>query len=218
MKPLLAVFAHPDDEAFGPAGRIALEAKKRDVYLVCVTCGDAGINSTNSEKELSEIRIKELRNSAKILGVKKVFFLEYEDGCLCNKIYHEVAEKLEKIIDGTGADTLLTFEPKGISGHIDHITVSMICSYIFEKNEKIQKLLLACVDKKESSLESKDYFIYFPEGYRRSEVDEVTDVSSVWMKKYEAMKCHKSQKHDFERIVKATENLPKEELFIVKTK
>ena len=218
MKPLLAVFAHPDDEAFGPAGRIALEAKKRDVYLVCVTCGDAGLNSTNSQKELAEVRTQELKNSAKILGVKKVFFLNYEDGCLCNKIYHKLASKIEEVINETGANTLLTFEPRGISGHIDHITVSMICSYIFERNEKIEKLLYACVNTRERNKEAQDYFIFFPEGYTRSQVDEITDISAVWEKKYEAMKAHKSQKHDFERIVNVIKSLPKEEFFLVKTK
>lgn len=218
MKPLLAVFAHPDDEAFGPAGRIAIEAKKRDVYLICATCGGAGLNSNPSEKELSQIRTQELKDSAKILGIKKVIFLNYDDGCLCNKIYHELASKIDEVVDETGADTLLTFEPRGISGHIDHITISMVCSYIFERNEKIKKLLFACVNTRERNLEAKDYFIFFPEGYKKNEVDEIVNIGNVWNKKLEAMKAHKSQKHDFDRITNATENLPKEELFLVKTK
>lgn len=218
MRPLLAVFAHPDDEAFGPAGKIALEAKKRDVYLICVTRGDAGLNSTRSKKELSKIRKNELRASAKILGVKKVFFLDYEDGCLCNKVYHDIAEKINKIIKKTGANTLLTFEPRGISGHLDHITVSMICSYIFDKNEDIKTLFCSCINPRERKMAAKDYFIFFPEGYKRNEVDEILDISDVWSKKIGAMNAHRSQKHDFEKIKKILENHPKEELFLVKNK
>ena len=40
---LLAVFAHPDDESFGPGGTLARYAAEGvDVWLVCGTDGDAG--------------------------------------------------------------------------------------------------------------------------------------------------------------------------------
>ena len=42
MKPLVCIFAHPDDEAFGPGGTIAKFAKKRPVYLICATKGESG--------------------------------------------------------------------------------------------------------------------------------------------------------------------------------
>ncbi len=139
MKPLLAVFAHPDDEAFGPSGKIALEAKKRDVYLICVTDGAMGINSGRSKKDLAIIRKKELKNSAKKLGVKKVFFLEYKDGSLSNSLYHKIAEKIEDIVKEIKADTLLTFEPRGVSGHLDHIAVSFITTFVFRNNSDFRQ-------------------------------------------------------------------------------
>jgi len=42
MKPLVCIFAHPDDEAFGPGGTIAKFAKQRPVYLICATKGESG--------------------------------------------------------------------------------------------------------------------------------------------------------------------------------
>ena len=40
---LLAVFAHPDDESFGPGGTLAKYAAEGvEVWLVCGTDGDAG--------------------------------------------------------------------------------------------------------------------------------------------------------------------------------
>lgn len=73
---VVAVFAHPDDEAFGPGGTLAKFAKTSDVYLITVTGGEAGQNSLKkAEKKLSEIRKEELLNASKILGVKKSFFL-----------------------------------------------------------------------------------------------------------------------------------------------
>ena len=40
---LLAVFAHPDDESFGPGGTLAKHAAEgAEVWLVCGTDGNAG--------------------------------------------------------------------------------------------------------------------------------------------------------------------------------
>ena len=43
MKRLLVVTAHPDDEAFGPAGTIAKYADMGvKIHLLCATRGEAG--------------------------------------------------------------------------------------------------------------------------------------------------------------------------------
>lgn len=222
MKPLLAVFAHPDDEAFGPAGFIALEAKRRFVHLVCVTNGAAGKNSLEgkekecTEEKLTEIRKKELQKSASILGVKSVQFLEYKDGSLCNGLYHEIAEKIQKIIDDIQPESILTFEQKGLSGHIDHITVSMICSYLFRQNKKIQSLYLYAIPESRQDMKrTKNYFIYYPKGYRDEEIHKTVSTESVWMIKKKAMLAHASQKHDSSAILGRIEKLPKEEHFII---
>src|SRR5262245_58145598 len=99
MKPVVAIFAHPDDEAFGPAGTIAHFAKDRPVYLICVTDGAAGMNSSDKTHELSQIRRDELINSARVLGVKDIFFFDYKDGTLSNNLYHELAEKLQNKLE-----------------------------------------------------------------------------------------------------------------------
>src|SRR3989344_3139536 len=95
-KVLVAIFAHPDDEAFGPSGTLAKFSKTHDVYILCATGGEAGKNSlSKTEKKLSDIRKKELLASAKILGVKKIYFLGFEDGALSNNLYHKLAVKIK---------------------------------------------------------------------------------------------------------------------------
>jgi len=71
-KNIFCIFAHPDDEAFGPSGIIAKWAEENNVYLICVTDGS---HPNGGKKKLDKVRRKELLVSAKILGVKKVFFL-----------------------------------------------------------------------------------------------------------------------------------------------
>jgi len=221
MKPVVAIFAHPDDEAFGPAGTLALLAKERPVYLICVTNGDAGINShSDTTRTLSEIRREELEASAKVLGIQKVYFLDYKDGTLCNNFYDAIAGKIETILDELAPDMLLTYDQRGITGHLDHITVSMITSFIFERRSDIQELWYYCVDITEQTLfreQYLDYFIYLPEGHRKQELT-MKDVSSVWEQRLESMHQHKSQFHDIKRVLAVKQQLPHEEGFIIRKK
>lgn len=218
MKPLVCIFAHPDDEAFGPAGSIAKFAKEREVYLICVTDGNAGNNSHNgSKKSLGEIRKEELEQSAKILGIKKTYFLNYPDGTLSNNSYHEIAEKIEVILNEIKPDTILTFEPQGISGHIDHITVSLVSTFVFQKLEFIKNLLYYA-ETFEMMKEIPSYFIYVPPGYKKEDIDLTIDITNFWETKLKAMQSHKSQKEDYEFVLKILQKFPKEEHFLQKRK
>ena len=133
---VVAIFAHPDDEAFGPSGTITKLAKTHDIYVLCATRGEAGGNLKN----IGKVREKELRCSAQILGVKEVYFLGFADGTLSNSLYHRLAAKIEQKLKLLKPQTVLTFEPRGISGHIDHITVSLATTYVFYKLPFVQRL------------------------------------------------------------------------------
>lgn len=218
MKPLVCIFAHPDDEAFGPGGTIAKFARTRDVCIICATKGEAGEHKgKKGKKGLGEIRAEELRRSAKILGVKKVFFLGFLDGTLSNNLYHDIARKAEKILRKLKPGTILTYEPRGISGHIDHITMSMVSSYLFERLPFIKKLLQFCVLDTPARRKRK-YFIYLPPGYKKADVHFVSDVRGVWDTKIRAVMQHVSQLRDIKRIVKMYEKSPKVENFLVRVK
>jgi LmbE family N-acetylglucosaminyl deacetylase len=211
---IVCIFAHPDDEAFGPSGIIAKWSKQNNVYLICVTDGS---NPNSGIQKLDLVRRKELNTSAKILGVKKVFYLNYVDGNLSNNIYHKVANDVEKILLKLKPEALLTYDQKGISGHIDHIFTAMVATYLYYKLGFIKKIYYSVMLKmKEYSID--DYFIYIPDGYSKDEVDLIEDVEEVWQKKISAVKAHKSQKEDGDYILTMMENSPKEELFLIKEK
>jgi LmbE family N-acetylglucosaminyl deacetylase len=217
MKTVLAVFAHPDDEALGPSGTLATLAKDHTVYLICVTSGEAAGKTPEEKLTIGEIRRNEVSKAAKILGIKEVFFLGYEDGTLCNGIYHKLAEDIKKRIEELRPEMLLTFEMRGVSGHIDHITVSMVTSFVFRQYSFIRKIMYYVTTKTESD-KMDDYFIFFPDGYQRNEVDEVVDIASVWDQKVAAMRCHRSQINDVERVLRNKEGRPQEEYFLIKKK
>ena len=215
MKPVVGIFAHPDDEVFGPGGTLALFAKEgRDVYIISVTNGDAGQNSSNDNRDLGEIRREELQASAKALGVKNVFFLGYKDGTLSNNLYHEIADKIQTILKQIDPEIIITMEHRGVSGHLDHIAVSMISSYVYEHNHSISEIWYYALTKEARSLQSP-YFIYFPPGYKSSEINKTISIEDVWDQKVEAMHQHKSQAHDIKKVLGQFMKRPKEEYFFV---
>lgn len=216
MKNLVCVFAHPDDEAFGPGGTIAKLSKKFNIYLLCATKGDVGQKSSKvkNRSKLSTIRSNELRKSAKILGIKKVYFLGFKDGTLSNNFYHKLANKVQKKLKELKPEILITYEPQGVSGHIDHITVSMVIMFVAQKLKFVKEVWQFC--RSDKFPKRLNYFIYFPPGYKRSEIDKVINTKDVWNTKVKAMMCHTSQTADIERILKIQKGMPKEEYFLVK--
>lgn len=214
-KTIVAVFAHPDDETFGPGATLHKLAQHNEVYIICATCGEAGQNGSHEHtRSISEIRREELENAGKVLGVKGILFLGFEDGALCNNQYHSIADAIEQRLEELQPDILLTFEPKGVSGHIDHMAISMITTFVFRKCSSASTLYYYG-NLKERAATRKDYFIYFPPGYERSEFDEIVDISDVWDVKVTAMEQHKSQIKDMQNILESAKHFPKEEYFFL---
>lgn len=215
MARIVGIFAHPDDETFGPGGTLATFAKTQEVYIICATNGDGKQETRKKEIALGKIRKQELLSSAKILGIKKVYFLGFQDGSLSHNNYHKIAEKILTIIKGIKPEILITFEPRGVSGHIDHIVMSMVTSFIFPKIKSANKMMKYCLSRQNAEIMGKGYFIHFPTGYSDEEIDETIDISNVWEQKKQAMYQHASQMHDVKKILMGSKNLPHQENFLV---
>ncbi|HEY7494368.1 MAG TPA: PIG-L deacetylase family protein [Candidatus Tectomicrobia bacterium] len=137
---LLACFAHPDDEAFTAAGVLAVSvACGVDVRLICATRGEEGdirFPGAATRKTLGQVRDQELRRSCQMLGVQEPMVLGYRDSgwgdspaqyhpqALVNAPAQEVVERLVAEMRRFRPHVVLTFEPGGLSGHRDHITIS----------------------------------------------------------------------------------------------
>ena len=80
----MVIMAHPDDAEFSAAGSVAkwVREGKEVVYVLC-TSGDKGTSDiSQSPAELAELRREEQQAACRVLGVKEVVFLGYEDGVL----------------------------------------------------------------------------------------------------------------------------------------
>jgi len=225
-KRLLAVIAHPDDEAFGPGGTLARYAGSGvEIHLLCATKGEAGENSSikyqvssikeNEKINIKNIRERELLKSAEILRIKKVEFLEFVDGTLCNAVYHQLAKKIMDKINRFRPQVVITNERRGISGHLDHIAVSMTTTYAFLKNKAAKKLYYFCLPQELRDKRLGEYFIYFPEGYKQTEITTRIDYSDYWQKKMQAMKAHGSQIKDVKELLARFAVWPKMDYYIL---
>jgi len=125
---VLGVWAHPDDDIYLSAGLMAaaVEAGQR-VVDVTATHGEGG--SMDDEKwppaTMGDVRTNELLRSLDVLGVKEHHFLEGPvDIDMDTGLDPAGAEQVHQIMKDVDPDTVLTFGPDGMTGHVAHKDVS----------------------------------------------------------------------------------------------
>ncbi|HKI57195.1 MAG TPA: PIG-L deacetylase family protein [Trueperaceae bacterium] len=144
---LLAIYAHPDDEAFGTGGTLARYAASGvDVRLICATRGESGkITDPDIDpaSDLATLREGELREACRHLGIGEPIFLGYHDSgrhertryddpkALMNVDEFELEEALLPWFERLRPQVLLTFDPHGGYGHIDHIRIQRAATAAF---------------------------------------------------------------------------------------
>jgi len=102
-------------------------------WIVCATDGDQGGEEGSRELD-PELRRGELRCAMTALGIGEPIFLGYGDsgmegwpkpaGCLALADEEEVVGRLVAVIRDLRPATVVTFDPGGIYGHPDHVTIS----------------------------------------------------------------------------------------------
>ncbi len=106
---VLVIAAHPDDEVLGAGCAMAAHAQKGDSVFVYIATDGCG---ARKEKGYDAKRAQELRQhaekSAKLLGVKKVFFGEFEDQMLDVTAISHISKALEKVLLETKPQVVYT--------------------------------------------------------------------------------------------------------------
>ncbi|MBI3942767.1 MAG: PIG-L family deacetylase [Chloroflexi bacterium] len=134
---LLAVFAHPDDESFGPGGTLARYAAEGvQVHLACATRGEVGgvdPELLQGYQDIAQLRTQELYCAARHLGLAGISFLGYRDSgmegsednlhpeSLAAAPLEDVTGKLVRLIRELKPQVVMTFDPVGGYFHPDHI-------------------------------------------------------------------------------------------------
>jgi LmbE family N-acetylglucosaminyl deacetylase len=139
---LMAVHAHPDDEASSTGGVLAKYADE-GVQTVVVTCTNGEFGDTpggvkpgedgHDEQAVAQIRLAELRESCKHLGVTDLELLGYHDSgmpdweyknrpdAFCNVPEAEVAGRIGALIEHYRPQVVISYDPEGAYQHPDHV-------------------------------------------------------------------------------------------------
>lgn len=129
-KVVLGVAAHPDDLEWGMAGSAAKWAAEgaKVYYLICSDGSKGSANRHLSSSDLIELRRKEQRAAAKVLGLADVFFLDHEDGLV--EANAALKRDIVRYLRQLRPDTVITMDPSmlyeiefGYINHPDHKAV-----------------------------------------------------------------------------------------------
>ena len=143
-RPLLAVFAHPDDErVIGPLlSRLAREG--RETHLVIATDGSQGIRDfagIAAGPPLAAARVLEANCAAKRLGVRQLHLLGLPDGGLARfEVLGRLRRALAAIVDSVRPAAIITFGPEGGTGHPDHRLVGDVMTQIVQGDARYAKI------------------------------------------------------------------------------
>lgn len=190
----MAIYAHPDDAEFGMAGTVAKWAKAGVEFTYCmVTNGASGSQDPDMTRErLRDIRAAEQSEAAKILGVKNVVFLEFEDGYLEPTI--DVRRAVARQIRIHKPDVIFTMDPTtryggGYVNHPDHIAAGEVVLRSINPDASTRQMLPELWQKERLEPHKPKALFLMAFGAP----DTIVDVSEVVDVKIKALLAHRSQ-------------------------
>lgn len=204
---IFGIFAHPDDEAFGPSGTLLRDVKAgAELHLVTLTAGEAGENPDN-HADLGQQRLVEWQSASELLGATATHYLGYRDGTLSNHTMLAAAETIEQLVRtrlSVGDDItveFMCFDTNGISGHIDHIVATRAACLVFYRlkqyDKRMSRIRLFCIPVHALSVVNTQW-LYMEPGRAESEIDEIIDARDNAGAIRAIIRSHHTQRSDGE--------------------
>lgn len=137
---LVCVFAHPDDDAYGVAGTVALHAEDPEFRFVMVHAtlgelGDIREGFPATRETLGRVRRAEDEAAWRALGREpdRHEWLGLPDGGVADQPRAQVVAALARILEEEQPAVVVTFGPDGIFGHPDHVAIGAATDEAFEQ-------------------------------------------------------------------------------------
>lgn len=224
---LLCVLAHPDDESLATGGILAKYAASGvETYLVMATRGEHGwfgpAAADPGPQLLGRLRESELMAAAQVLGLREVAYLDYIDGDLDRANHTKAIAKIVAHLRQIRPDVVVTFDPNGMYGHPDHVAISQLTTTaVMVAADRSYQDPSAAAPHRVAKLYYRAYLQAEQETYEAIfgrlviPVDSVErrftvwpewaittriDVSSYRRQVWQAILCHRSQLHDFQKL------------------
>jgi LmbE family N-acetylglucosaminyl deacetylase len=199
LKCILCIAAHPDDNESAVAGTVAKWAREgRDVFFCLVTSGSAGTNEhTHTNVGLVPIRERESWEAAKVLGVKDIIFLRYQDGVVEPTL--GLRRDLTRVIRQFRPDVVMCSDPTtrwyghGYLNHPDHRAVGSAALDAVFPSAETRYIFPELLAEGLEPHKVKELFINIG-----NEPDIWIDITRTMDVKLAALKLHKSQIGDGE--------------------
>lgn len=227
-KVMVGIFAHPDDESFGPSGTLVkLVEEGVDVHLLLITDGEAGANPMQTP-DLGKQRLDEWSRATELIGAKSTAALHFPDGELSHGMHIAIGAALHaemhRIIESYADDielSVMTFDLLGLTGHLDHIAAAYLATHQFYSLKydtppqvTMGELWYYCLSREQApATEWTDY--YMPIGRDDKHINRVVDVSDFLPRKYAIIDTHASQAHDAQTLKQLGDKLLSREHFYV---
>ena len=214
----MMVVAHPDDDAYGLAGTVALHADDPGFRFVLVhatdgAAGDIPPDFPATRETLGAVRRAEDVAAWRVLGREpdRHEWLDYEDGRVAEVPFDELVGRIAAIMEEERPDVVATFGPDGITGHPDHIRVGAATDAAFDQvaaatGPGLHRLLHGAMPRsvwerwnakrRQLGLEPWDAdAVYHLRGVPDEQIDLTVDTSSVALRIVQGLKEHRSQRH-----------------------
>jgi LmbE family N-acetylglucosaminyl deacetylase len=231
----MCVLAHPDDESLGFGGPLARYAAEGvETYLVTATRGERGWfgapEANPGLAELGKLREAELCAAARVLGLRRVDFLDYVDGDLDQADSAEAIGKIVGHLRRVRPQVVATFGPDGAYGHPDHIAISQFTTAAIVAAadpayapsgeaptlppHRVGKLYHAAWTEAEGRFYEEIFgdLIMTVDGVERSGlgwpewmVTTRIDAADYWPTVWEAVRCHRTQLPGYDALTRLTE-------------
>jgi LmbE family N-acetylglucosaminyl deacetylase len=220
---LMAVHAHPDDEAIGTGGILARYSAE-GVRTVLVTCtngeqGDAGGGAKPGEPGAAT-RLAELHKAVGYLGVNHLELLGYRDsgmvgwaansdpGVFSNVPVPEASARVAALMRQYRPQVVVTYDENGNYGHPDHIQAHRVTVAAAESTGIPAKLYYSTVSRggfervrqllQESGTVIEEMDQIPPDfGTADDQITAVVDVAEYVDQKLRALAAHSSQTENF---------------------
>lgn len=214
---LMCILAHPDDESLGTGATLAKYAAEGvENYLVCATRGERGWKGAKEDypgpRALGELRERELRAAAEVLGIRQICFLDYQDAELDVADPLEATARIAAHIREIRPQVIVTFGPDGGYGHPDHIAISQLATaaavqaagehqvaklyYMVETAASMQAYQAAFGTFNKVVDGTARQAVTWEEWAITTRLDTSAYIDTVWR----AITCHRSQLRDFEKL------------------
>jgi LmbE family N-acetylglucosaminyl deacetylase len=221
---LMAVHAHPDDEVLSTGGLLARCAEE-GIRTVLVTCtnGEAGDDEGglkpaepgHDAEGVARVRLAELRESARLLGIDHIELLGYRDSgmigwatnehpeAFANVPVDDAAGRLAALMERYRPQVVVAYDENGGYGHPDHIQAHRIAVAATASTGIPDKLYYSAVPRS-GIAQMMDYLqstgmdvasFELPEefGVPDEMITSVVDVSPYVKRKRKALEAHASQ-------------------------